>query len=367
MPMKPDNLYKPNFMCKPDQYSISYNNYVNNSISRMRPPASTKTSQALADIKMPKKYLCPTFDKKYDSTIHEAYLTHGLINDTSTTASLVCRYDCDDMDLCWLTRVNHEFALMGVAKMTRVDLERLIENFEVQSHENFKRATDKLESYSIEYDEGIVCDVCHMPDSEDANEMVFCDGCNICVHQACYGIAKIPQGNWLCVPCTFGGSKFKPECVLCPNVGGAMKATKNFRNWAHVSCDLWIPEVGFGNEEKMEPITNLNQILATRWRLVCGICKEKRGCCLQCSEKRCHAAFHVSCAFKFNLEMQQQNVSNDDEDNIVFKAYCKTHTKKRQMMQQNFENNELEDAGELEEENQQDKSEVFQSEEESNR
>ena len=357
VPVKPDNLYKPNFMHKPDQYSISYNNYVNNSISRVR----SKTDTTL--IKMPKKYLCPTFDKKYDAQIHEAYLTHGLLNDTSTTASLVCRYDCDDMDLCWLARVNHEFQLMGLAKMTRVDLERLIENFEVQSHENFKRATDKLESYSIEYDEGIVCDVCHMPDSEDANEMVFCDGCNICVHQACYGIAKIPQGNWLCVPCTFGGSTFKPECVLCPNVGGAMKATKNFRNWAHVSCALWIPEVGFGNVEKMEPIVNLNQINAGRWTLVCGICKEKRGCCLQCSEKRCHSTFHVSCAFKFNLEMQQQNIGDDDENNIVFKAYCKTHTKKRQMLQQNFENDGL-DVDEDEEDQQE---EVFQTEEENNR
>lgn len=48
----------------------------------------------------------------------------------------------------------------------------------------------------IEYDETVICDVCRSPDSEEANEMVFCDNCNICVHQACYGITTIPSGNY---------------------------------------------------------------------------------------------------------------------------------------------------------------------------
>ena len=30
--------------------------------------------------------------------------------------------------------------------------------------------------------------------------------------------------------------------------------------WAHVSCAWWIPEVSFGNPEKMEPIANINMI-----------------------------------------------------------------------------------------------------------
>lgn len=50
------------------------------------------------------------------------------------------------------------------------------------------------EGLGIEYDENVICDVCRSPDSEEANEMVFCDKCNICVHQACYGITAIPSG-----------------------------------------------------------------------------------------------------------------------------------------------------------------------------
>ena len=51
------------------------------------------------------------------------------------------------------------------------------------------------EGLGIEYDENVICDVCRSPDSEDGNEMVFCDMCNICVHQACYGITVIPEGK----------------------------------------------------------------------------------------------------------------------------------------------------------------------------
>lgn len=95
------------------------------------------------------------------------------------------------------------------------------------------------------------------PDSEEGNEMVFCDRCNICVHQACYGILSIPPGPWLCKPCTLG---LRPPCQLCPNQGGALKATRGGSTWAHVACALWIPEVSIGCVEKMEPITKISSI-----------------------------------------------------------------------------------------------------------
>lgn len=58
--------------------------------------------------------------------------------------------------------------------------------------------------------------------------------------QACYGIVKVPIGNWLCRTCVLG---IDPQCLLCPQKGGAMKATRAGTRWAHVSCALWIPEV----------------------------------------------------------------------------------------------------------------------------
>lgn len=163
-----------------------------------------------------------------------------------------------------------------------------------------------------------------------------------------------------------------------------MKATKNFRHWAHVSCALWIPETSFGNADKMEPIMNLNQIALARWQLVCSLCKEKRGCCLQCSERRCHAAFHVTCGFKYGLEMKTLIVGDGDgsgdgsdaeltacapsgsmlassaSGQVVFRAYCQKHTKKRAQMQQE---GLLEDEEEEEEEEDEDEDEDEEDEE----
>lgn len=37
--------------------------------------------------------------------------------------------------------------------------------------------------------------------------------------------------------------------------------------WAHISCSLWIPEVKFGNVDRMEPITNIEgvSVSSTHW------------------------------------------------------------------------------------------------------
>lgn len=59
--------------------------------------------------------------------------------------------------------------------------------------------------------------------------------------QACYGILKVPTGSWLCRTCALG---VQPKCLLCPKRGGALKPTRSGTKWVHVSCALWIPEVG---------------------------------------------------------------------------------------------------------------------------
>ena len=52
-------------------------------------------------------------------------------------------------------------------------------------------------------------------------------------------------------------SPFSPihaqRCELCPKKEGALKRTDS-GSWAHVVCALYIPEVVFGNNRKMEPI-----------------------------------------------------------------------------------------------------------------
>ena len=142
-----------------------------------------------------------------------------------------------------------------------------------------------------------VCHVCAGGDFEDSNKIVFCDNCDVAVHQYCYGISTVPEGQWLCVLCQVAGSPQAPPdlpCVLCPIRGGAVKpvappvATAKSQLprpplYAHLFCAQWIPDTYIEDTVAMEPICNVEGISKERLKLQCGICKLKHGACVQCS------------------------------------------------------------------------------------
>ncbi|XP_007461425.1 PREDICTED: protein Jade-2 isoform X1 [Lipotes vexillifer] len=230
------------------------------------------------------------------------------------------RYDLDEIDAYWLELINSELREMERPELDELTLERVLEELETLCHQNMAQAIETQEGLGIEYDEDVVCDVCRSPEGEDGNEMVFCDKCNVCVHQACYGILKVPTGSWLCRTCALG---VQPKCLLCPKRGGALKPTRSGTKWVHVSCALWIPEVSIGCPEKMEPITKISHIPASRWALSCSLCKECTGTCIQCSMPSCVTAFHVTCAFDHSLEMRTILADNDE---VKFKSFCQEHS-----------------------------------------
>uniref|UniRef100_A0A3P9HF55 Jade family PHD finger 2 n=1 Tax=Oryzias latipes TaxID=8090 RepID=A0A3P9HF55_ORYLA len=229
-------------------------------------------------------------------------------------------YDLDDLDVAWLQLVNLEFRQMALPELDELTMECVLVEMESVCQEKMQQAIETEEGLGIEYDEDVVCDVCRSPEGEDGNEMVFCDKCNVCVHQACYGILKVPQGNWLCRTCALG---VQPKCLLCPKRGGALKPTRSGTKWVHVSCALWIPEVSIGCPEKMEPITKVSHIPASRWALSCSLCREHTGTCIQCSMPSCIVAFHVTCAFDHGLEMKTILAENDE---VRFKSFCLEHS-----------------------------------------
>ncbi|XP_043369443.1 protein Jade-1 isoform X2 [Dermochelys coriacea] len=259
--------------------------------------------------------------------------------DIRTLADSVCRYDLNDVDAAWLELANEEFKEMGMPELDEYTMERVMEEFEQRCYDSMNHAIETEEGLGIEYDEDVVCDVCQSPDGEDGNEMVFCDKCNICVHQACYGILKVPEGSWLCRTCALG---VQPKCLLCPKKGGAMKPTRSGTKWVHVSCALWIPEVSIGSPEKMEPITKVSHIPSSRWALVCSLCNEKIGASIQCSVKNCRTAFHVTCAFDRGLEMRTILAENDE---VKFKSYCPKHSSTKKLDDEHLSENTSHENG----------------------
>ncbi|XP_064410795.1 protein AF-10 isoform X4 [Latimeria chalumnae] len=99
------------------------------------------------------------------------------------------------------------------------------------------------------------CCVCSDERGWAENPLVYCDGhgCNVAVHQACYGIVQVPTGPWFCRKCESQERAARVRCELCPHKDGALKRTDN-GGWAHVVCALYIPEVQFANVSTMEPI-----------------------------------------------------------------------------------------------------------------
>ncbi|KAL9061559.1 MAG: hypothetical protein Q9162_000091 [Coniocarpon cinnabarinum] len=171
------------------------------------------------------------------------------------------------------------------------------------------------------------CAICDDGDCENSNAIVFCDGCDLAVHQECYGVPYIPEGQWLCRKCQMIGVRSKPVCIFCPNFEGAFKQTTENR-WAHLLCAIWIPEVSIANPTYQEPISDVVSIPRARWEtLTCYICLQKMGACIQCGSRLCFTAFHVTCAKRAKLFLRQKasHGVGQSMDAKTLKAYCHRH------------------------------------------
>ncbi|KAM6977332.1 protein AF-10 [Aplochiton taeniatus] len=176
------------------------------------------------------------------------------------------------------------------------------------------------------------CCVCSDERGWAENPLVYCDGhgCNVAVHQACYGIVQVPTGPWFCRKCESQERAARVRCELCPHKDGALKRTDN-SGWAHVVCALYIPEVEFANVSTMEPIV-LQSVPHDRYNKTCYICEDQgreskaaTGACMTCNKHGCRQAFHVTCAQFAGLLCEEQG---SDADNVKYCGYCKYHYSK---------------------------------------
>uniref|UniRef100_L7M994 Phd finger protein n=1 Tax=Rhipicephalus pulchellus TaxID=72859 RepID=L7M994_RHIPC len=227
-------------------------------------------------------------------------------------------YDMDEEDCAWLQLMNSRRRTEGLGEVSCDTFELLMDRLEKESY--FQSQTSGRD-LGPPIDEDAVCAICSDGECQNSNAILFCDMCNLAVHQECYGVPYIPEGQWLCRRCLQSPSR-AVDCVLCPNKGGAFKQTDDGR-WAHVVCALWVPEVCFANTVFLEPIDSLNNIPAARWKLTCYICKQRGvGACIQCHRANCYTAFHVTCAQQAGLYMRLEEATGL---HVRKAAYCDVH------------------------------------------
>ncbi|PHH64647.1 hypothetical protein CDD81_4088 [Ophiocordyceps australis] len=253
-------------------------------------------------------------------------------------------YDMDEQDDMWLETYNAQRKQNELEAITREVFEIIMTKIEKEWHALEKRIpkpnpkppqTHRPRSSSAAAVNGepqsgeepdSKCAVCDDGDCENTNAIVFCDGCNLAVHQECYGVPFIPEGQWLCRKCQLCG-RGVPTCIFCPNTDGAFKQT-NSSKWAHLLCAMWIPEVSLGNHTFMEPVMDVEKVPKTRWKLSCYICHQKMGACIQCGNKNCYQAFHVTCARRARLFLKMktsQGVLAVLDGGMILKAFCDKH------------------------------------------
>lgn len=237
-------------------------------------------------------------------------------------------YDMDEEDYAWLDMMNDKRKKESTSLVSQEVFEIMMDRLEKESYFQ-SQSSGKPETGQQLIDEDAVCCICSDGECQNSNVILFCDMCNLAVHQECYGVPYIPEGQWLCRRCLQSPSR-AVDCALCPNKGGAFKMTDDSR-WAHVVCALWIPEVGFANTVFLEPIDSIDHIPPARWKLACYICKQRGlGACIQCHKTNCYTAFHVTCAQQAGLFMKMEPIRetgiHGTSISIRKTAYCDIHT-----------------------------------------
>ena len=186
-----------------------------------------------------------------------------------------------------------------------------------------------------------VCDICNDGEVTPDNQILFCEACNVAVHQKCYGIERVPEGDYYCIACRYfdretmglamarrtqlhgGEMKLAPSplpivCELCPRKQGAFIRTATPRprlmtnisavdsgaagrapssKWVHVVCAKW-HGLNFVDPESNGVVEDVREL---KWSFVreglrCFLCDGNRGAFNQCRAEGCKRWMHVTCA-----------------------------------------------------------------------
>uniref|UniRef100_A0A1I7V8Q8 PHD-type domain-containing protein n=1 Tax=Loa loa TaxID=7209 RepID=A0A1I7V8Q8_LOALO len=179
-------------------------------VSRVRPRVSLKRHGSLISV----------HDRRYTGDKHKHIIMPKLRN-----------YQADRRDRVYLCKLNEKRIAVGLPAISEKIFGEVIDKLEVSCcqaiHSDLiSSVASPIASADAEFDENVCCDICRQPDYEEDDKIIFCDGCNVGVHQSCYGLDSVPSDEWLCQKCMLLGYNAFLTGALCPLSGGAMKCTK---------------------------------------------------------------------------------------------------------------------------------------------
>ncbi|KAJ2936999.1 hypothetical protein H1R20_g99, partial [Candolleomyces eurysporus] len=200
------------------------------------------------------------YNDGYPFTRGELYIRH--IEPLEIDLARQVEYDMDEQDAEWLDAVNQERRKEQLDHISAETFEIIMDRLE---KEWFDLTKNLPKSDLAMPSEDSTCAVCDDSEGENSNAIVFCDGCNLAVHQDCYGVPYIPEGQWLCRKCTVS-----PE----------------------------------------NPVR-------------CCICDVREGACIQCAKASCFVAFHATCARQEKLLMPMKTTQGSEP--ATLQAFCERH------------------------------------------
>ncbi|KEJ82550.1 Protein Jade-3 [Oxytricha trifallax] len=202
-----------------------------------------------------------------------------------------------------------------------------------------------------------VCDICRDNQSEEDNALVFCELCNVGVHQQCYMrdlYPNIPHQDWFCMRCIslihLNQQSEDISCYLCNKFSGVLIQIEGvtqviqgkqqiYRDWVHITCVNWIKEIYFeevktnnqvdcvGNYSGISGKIN-GHIPAQNYHMKCSLCNYQMGVCIKCDYRYCNISFHVRCAIDNDIIKNPEQMITDPKDENLKYVYCNKHQPK---------------------------------------
>ena len=210
-------------------------------------------------------------------------------------------------------------------------------------------AKDEEKQKQLEQDMDAVCCVCNDGEVTPDNQIIFCESCDVPVHQHCYGVEKIPSEDYYCLACRHLGldaskqtsnddsGRYPIICSLCPHREGALIRSnipyaeddaRKIGTWVHVVCAKW-QGLDFVNPKKHDLIEDFSELRDSfrRLRIQCSLCQGDRGCMNKCRQEGCRNWAHILCARSSGLcEVNHGEDCHGDVPENPWTLLCAEHS-----------------------------------------